>query len=286
MFSYRHAFHAGNHADVLKHATLVAILDYFGRKDAPYWVIDTHAGAGLYALDGDWATHSGESDTGLARLLTADRAPELVARYLEVVRAFNPGGTITVYPGSPCLALHAMRAHDRLRLFELHPTESKVLERNIRNQGRSAQHQTLIWHGDGFRGLAGLLPPPTRRGIILVDPSYEDKQDYRHTLTTLREGLKRFASGCFMIWYPQVQRVQAHEMVRALERLQVDWLNASLTVCKPAADGLGLHGSGLFIVNPPWTLHAGLAAALPWLTRVLGQDGNARWSLTRSRPRA
>lgn len=284
MFSYRHAFHAGNHADVLKHATLIAILDYFNRKDAAYWLIDTHAGAGLYALDGSWAAHSGESESGLGRVLATDHAPELAARYLEVIRAFNPEGNIKVYPGSPCLALHAMRAHDRLRLFELHPTESGVLERNIRHQGRGALRQTIIWRADGFEGLPGLLPPPSRRGIILIDPSYEDKQDYRRTLAALRDGLKRFAGGCFMIWYPLVQRLQAHEMVRALERTRADWLNASITVRKPPADGLGLHGSGVFVVNPPWTLRASLEAALPWLTRVLGQDDHARWSLTHGGP--
>ncbi|GAA0219277.1 23S rRNA (adenine(2030)-N(6))-methyltransferase RlmJ [Castellaniella daejeonensis] len=286
MFSYRHAFHAGNHADVLKHAILVQILDYFNRKDTPYWVIDTHAGAGLYALDGEWAGQSGEVVDGLDRLLDAPQPPELVARYLRAVQDFNPDGVANRYPGSPALALHALRPHDKLRLFELHPTEIEVLESTLRQLG-APRRQAAIAREDGFGGLKRLLPPPTRRGIVLIDPSYEDKRDYRHTLQAVRDGLERFASGCFAIWYPLVQRVQAHEMARALERLPVEWLHATLTVRKPSADGLGLHGSGMFIVNPPWTLHEELRAALPWLEKILAQDEHARHTLeTSARPAA
>ena len=278
MFSYRHAFHAGNHADVLKHAILVQILDYFNRKDAPYWVIDTHAGAGLYALDGEWAGQSGEVVDGLDRLLGAAQPPELVTRYLRAIQDFNPGGVANRYPGSPALTLRALRPHDKLRLFELHPTEIEVLESTLRHLGTS-RRQVTIAREDGFDGLKRLLPPPTRRGIVLIDPSYEDKRDYRHVLQAVRDGLERFASGCFAVWYPLVQRIQAHEMARALERLPVEWLHATLTVRKPAADGLGLHGSGMFVVNPPWTLHEELRAALPWLTKTLAQDGHARHTL-------
>lgn len=282
MFSYRHAFHAGNHADVLKHAILVQILDHFNHKDTPYWVVDTHAGAGLYALDGDWAGQSGEVAEGLDRLLGAPQPPELVARYLRAVQDFNPDGVANRYPGSPCLALHAMRPQDRLRLFELHPTEGQVLEDTLRHEVRASRRQVAVAREDGFAGLRRMLPPPPRRGLILIDPSYEDKQDYRHVLQALRDGLQRFAQGCFVVWYPLVQRTQAHEMVRALERLPVNWLNASLTVRKPSADGVGMHGSGMFIVNPPWTLEAELRTALPWLQTALGQDAHARFSLNTS----
>ncbi|CAM5222425.1 Ribosomal RNA large subunit methyltransferase J OS=Castellaniella defragrans OX=75697 GN=rlmJ PE=3 SV=1 [Castellaniella defragrans] len=282
MFSYRHAFHAGNHADVLKHAILVQILDYYNRKDAAYWVVDTHAGGGLYALDGDWAGQSGEVKDGLDRLFGVENPPELIARYLQAVAAFNPDGHANLYPGSPCLALQAMRPQDHLRLFELHTTEIQVLEDTLAHLGKKALRHTQVAHEDGFHGLLRLLPPPPRRGIILIDPSYEDKQDYRQVLNALREGLKRFAQGCFALWYPQVQRIQAHELARSLERLPVEWLHASLSVRKPSADGLGMHGSGMFIVNPPWSLRAELEAALPWLTRVLAQDEHARFSLSHS----
>ena len=282
MFSYRHAFHAGNHADVLKHAILVQILDYFNRKDAPYWVVDTHAGAGMYALDGEWAGQSGEVVDGLDRLLGAPQPPELITRYLRAIQDFNPDGVANRYPGSPALTLHALRAQDKLRLFELHPTEIEVLETTLRHLGTS-RRQVAIAREDGFAGLKRLLPPPTRRGLVLIDPSYENKQDYRSTLQAVRDGLERFASGCFAVWYPLVQRMQAHDMARALERLPVDWLHATLTVRKPSADGLGLHGSGMFIVNPPWTLHEELRAAMPWLTKILAQDEHARHTLDISR---
>jgi len=281
VFSYRHAFHAANHADVLKHAILAQILDYYGRKDAPYWVIDTHAGAGLYALDGEWAGQSGEVIDGLDRLLGHAGPPALVARYLQAVQAFNPDGVANLYPGSPCLALHLMRAGDRLRLFELHPTEVEILKDTIRHQGRQALRQTQIACEDGFTGIRRLLPPPPRRGVILIDPSYEDKQDYKKTLQAVRDGLQRFAQGCYAVWYPLVQRTQAHELARALERLPVEWLHATLTVRKPAADGLGLHGSGMFVINPPWTLYEELQAALPWLRDKLAQDEHARHTLAR-----
>ncbi|MER1967269.1 23S rRNA (adenine(2030)-N(6))-methyltransferase RlmJ [Castellaniella sp. GW247-6E4] len=281
MFSYRHAFHAANHADVLKHAILAQALDYYGRKDTPYWVIDTHAGAGLYALDGEWAGQSGEVTDGLDRLLGQPNPPSLVTRYLHAVQAFNPDGVANLYPGSPCLALHLMRPGDRLRLFELHPTEIEVLKDTIRHQGRQALRQTQIAREDGFAGIRRLLPPAPRRAIILIDPSYEDKRDYKNTLLAVRDGLQRFAQGCYMVWYPLVQRTQAHELARALERLSVDWVHASLTVRKPAADGLGLHGSGMFVINPPWTLYEELQAAMPWLRDRLAQDEHARHTLTR-----
>lgn len=282
MFSYRHAFHAGNHADVLKHAVLVQILDYFNQKDTAYWVIDTHAGAGLYALDGEWAGQSGEVTEGLDRLLGKPQPPALVERYLRAIQDFNPDGVANLYPGSPCLALHAMRPQDKLRLFELHPTEGEALEETLRSQVHAAPRQIAVALEDGFSGLKRLLPPPPRRGLVLIDPSYEDKHDYRAVIQALRDGLQRFAQGCYAIWYPLVQRTQAHEMVRSLEHLQVDWLNAGLTVRKPSADGLGLHGSGMFIVNPPWTLEAELRAALPWLKNTLAQDDHAKFSLDSS----
>lgn len=280
MFSYRHAFHAANHADVLKHAILVQILDYFTRKDTPFWVIDTHAGAGMYALDDEWASQSGEVTEGLDRLLGQARPPALVQRYLEAIKAFNPDGVANIYPGSPCLALHGMRAQDRLRLFELHPTEIEVLHEALRAQGRGALRQTMVHQEDGFDGIKRLLPPPPRRGIILIDPSYEDKHDYRKVTQAIRDGLKRFPQGCYAVWYPQVQRTQAHELARSLERIEHEWVHATLTVRKPSTDGLGLHGSGMFVLNPPWTLREELESALPWLKAKLAQDEHARFSLT------
>ncbi|MCC2595481.1 23S rRNA (adenine(2030)-N(6))-methyltransferase RlmJ [Pusillimonas sp. MFBS29] len=281
MFSYRHAFHAGNHADVLKHAIFVHILDHMNRKDTPYWVIDTHAGAGLYDLRSDWAAQNGEFTDGLDRLLGADNMPPLVERYLEEVHHFNPDGVANFYPGSPWLALRALRTADRLRLFEMHPSEVDVLRQNLQSQGRAALRQTTIHESDGFTGLKSQLPPAPRRGVIIIDPSYEDKHDYRKTLQAVNEGLKRFATGCFAIWYPLVQRLEVQELVRSLERLKTPWVHASLTVRKPSTDGYGLHGSGMFVLNPPWTLHDELAVALPWLSERLKIDDRAGFTLKR-----
>ena len=172
MFSYRHAFHAGNHADVLKHAIFVHVLDYYNRKDAPYWVIDTHAGAGIYDLTSDWAVTNGEFADGLDRLLGAESLPPLIHRYLEQVQLFNPDGVANFYPGSPWLALSALRERDRLRLFEMHPSEVDVLRRNLARQDRKVVRQTAIYEADGFAGLKSLLPPPTRRAVTIIDPSY------------------------------------------------------------------------------------------------------------------
>lgn len=282
MFSYRHAFHAGNHADVLKHAILVHVLDHFNHKDAPYWVIDTHAGAGIYDLKDEWSVKKNEAAEGVARLLTAGHAPALVQRYLEAIAAFNPQDGTRYYPGSPWLALEAMRERDRLRLFELHPGEIEVLSENLARHPRGRSRQVAVMQADGFEGIKALLPPPTRRGMVIIDPSYENKQDYRHALTAVQEGLKRFATGSFIVWYPLVQRRDVQTLTRALERLDTVWVHASLQVCRPASDGFGLHGSGMFVINPPWTLHDALADALPWLVQQLGQDDRAGHTLTRS----
>ncbi|NYT69790.1 23S rRNA (adenine(2030)-N(6))-methyltransferase RlmJ [Pusillimonas noertemannii] len=282
MFSYRHAFHAGNHADVLKHAILVHILDHFNLKDNPYWVMDTHAGAGIYDLTSDWASTNGEFADGLDRLLGPGEKPELITRYLEEVQRFNPDGVANFYPGSPWLALGALRDKDRLRLFEMHPSEVEVLKHNLAQQDKLAIRQTAVYEADGFSGLKALLPPPTRRGIVLVDPSYEDKSDYRKVMQALDEGLKRFATGCYVVWYPLVQRREVAEMTRSLEKLKVQWTHATLTVRKPAKTGFGLHGSGMFVINPPYTLRERLEQALPWLATTLAQDDRAGHTLKAS----
>ena len=283
MFSYRHAFHAGNHADVLKHSILVHILDYFNQKDNPYWVIDTHAGAGIYDLTDEWATKNAEFVDGLDRLLEADRHPEMIDKYLKAVQAFNTDGIANFYPGSPWLALQALREKDRLRLFELHPTEIDILQQNLAQQDRSVQKKAIVYAQDGFSGLKALLPPPTRRAITIIDPSYEDKADYRKALQCIREAMERFPTGCYALWYPLVQRREVTDLQRTLEKMKdCDWVNATLTVRKPPNDGFGLFGSGMFIINPPFTLHGALAKTLPWLSKQLALDDRATFTLKKS----
>jgi 23S rRNA (adenine2030-N6)-methyltransferase len=276
MLSYRHAFHAGNHADVLKHAVVVHLLRHLCQKDKAFWYIDTHAGAGVYSLVDGYATKTGESETGIERLWGLRDLPSFLKDYVNEIRALNSDGTLNFYPGSPYLAWRLMREQDRARLFELHSTEIDVLRHNFRDAGRRA----ILYEGDGFDGIIKLLPPPPRRALVLIDPSYEDKRDYARTLNCLEESLKRFATGTYAVWYPQVTRLESQRFPDQLKRVQPkNWLHVSLTVSKPPVDGFGLFGSGMFVVNPPYTLVAALKEALPYLVDKLGQDGKAAFKL-------
>lgn len=270
MLSYRHAFHAGNHADVLKHAVLAAMLDYYNQKDKPYWVIDTHAGAGCYQLDTGFAAKNAEYETGIGKLWARDDLPEMLRRYVELVQGTNDDGERKLYPGSPLIAWKLLRPEDKLRLFELHPADVKLLQQTFERGGRRVQ----IQQADGFAGLKALLPPPTRRALVLIDPPYEVKEDYRHVVTALKEALQRFATGTYAVWYPRLQRGEIRFMLDQLKKLPAkDWLHVALDVHEPSPDGFGMHGSGLFILNPPWTLHAELQAVMPWLVNALGEEG-------------
>jgi 23S rRNA (adenine2030-N6)-methyltransferase len=282
MLSYRHAFHAGNHADVLKHFVLVQLLRYLNQKDKPYWLVDTHAGAGVYALDKGHATQNAEHADGISRLWPRQDLPAPLADYLDVVRSFNVDGKLRRYPGSPYVAMRILRAQDRLRLFELHGTDNKLLRENFAHDFPDDERRVAIGQADGFHELKAVLPPPPRRGLILIDPSYEDKRDYLRTIMTVKEGLARFATGVFAVWYPQLQRGDARELPEKLKKLGDDWLNVSLTVSAPAADGFGMHGSGMFIVNPPWTLAQTCRDTLPALRDALARDDDAVYSIERS----
>jgi len=276
MLSYRHAFHAGNHADVLKHLVEVQLLRHLAQKDKPFWYIDTHAGAGCYALDSGYAAQNAEYESGIARLWRRDDLPASLAEYVGLVKRFNPDGQLRFYPGSPLLARELLREQDRMRLFELHPTDSEILKENF--AGHEAQ--ALIQEADGFGALKALLPPPPRRALVLVDPPYEDKQDYRRVAAALREGLKRFAGGMYAVWYPQLSRSEARLLPEQLKQLPLKgWLHAAFDVKAPARDGFGMHGSGMFVVNPPWTLHGILQEAMPYLVRQLGQGEGAGYTL-------
>ena len=277
MLSYRHAFHAGNHADVLKHFIEVQLLRYLDKKDKPYWVIDTHAGAGCYSLDTGYATQNAEYESGIARLWQRDDLPAPLQEYVGLVKRLNPDGRLSLYPGSPLIALEMIRSQDRLRLFELHPSDYEILQENFASHG----NRVLIQKADGFSALKALLPPPPRRALILIDPPYEDKQDYQRVVTALGEGLKRFSNGIYAVWYPQLQSSYARELPQQLKQLPVkSWLHVALSIQAPSAEGFGMHGSGMFILNPPWTLHDELKIVMPYLVKVLGQDSGAGFELT------
>lgn len=294
MFSYRHAFHAGSHADVLKHAMLIAIVRHLTQKDTALMVVDTHAGAGLYRLDSDFSGTSGEAADGVVKLFAAlapaGKAKPLIAEpapmlqdYLEAIAGFNPDGQLKIYPGSPFIVQSLLRqdARDKLKLFEMHPTDSKALAANIAQL--KAGRQVAVARADGFEGMKAFLPPPSRRGLVLIDPSYEIKSDYAKVSASIQDALKRFVTGTYVVWYPVIPRPEAHDLPRRLKTLanQVGkpWLHATLAIGQDEARnvpgeadrGQGLTASGMFVINPPHTLRAALQAALPQLLQVLGR---------------
>ncbi|MDB5884872.1 MAG: hypothetical protein JWR74_1043 [Polaromonas sp.] len=327
MFSYRHAFHAGNHADVLKHTCLIALMKYLTQKDTALTVIDTHAGAGLYRLDGDYTETSGEASEGIFKLILASKLPPSPAAraatpakkampatpaaaasdaayawapalldYLDLLRGLNPHFAQTgdpahlkIYPGSPFISQKFLSGRDKLKLFELHPTDFKSLTGNIEQLG--VGRQVTVAREDGFEALKTFLPPPARRAMVLCDPSYEMKSDYARVAACMGDAVKRFATGTYVVWYPIIPRPEAHDLPRKLKTLAVKahrpWLHATLTVksSKLTTDAEGevvrpgLPASGMFIINPPHTLKAELNAALPQMVALLGQDRNAGFTL-------
>lgn len=292
MFSYRHAFHAGNHADVLKHITLLATLRHLMQKEAGITLIDTHAGAGLYRLDGDYSQKGAEAEDGLFKLLSAvdklDHLPEPVQDYLEQIASFNPNGQAKIYPGSPFLMHRLMRhaSRDRLRLFELHPTDSKSLTSNIAQL--EAGRTITVSREDGFEALKKILPPPpsatgSKRAMVLIDPSYEIKSDYGKVAAVVQEYLKRFSTGTYMVWYPIIPRAEAHDLPRRLRTLsnqaQKPWLNATLAIGRGPLDVGGLTASGMFVINPPFTLKEQLKLALDLVGPALARGNGKEWKV-------
>lgn len=276
MLSYRHAFHAGNHADVLKHIVLIELLDYYNRKDKPWTYIDTHAGAGCYALDSEHAEKTAEAVGGIGRLWERDDVPAALATYMKAVRQFNSHGRLLFYPGSPALAMTQARAQDRLRLFELHPADHLSLQQTFATEAERVQ----VRKADGFVGLRSLLPPPSRRAVVLIDPPYEVKDDYRQAVDTLRDAMRRFPNGTYALWYPLLARPEARLLPERLAGLGANsWLDVRLAVKGAPRDGFGMFGSGLFVINPPWVLPERLEALMPWLTKVLAEDDEAGFDL-------
>ena len=284
MFSYRHAFHAGSHADILKHLTLVHLVQYLQEKPSALTIIDTHAGAGIYSLKDGFAVVSKEATSGILRLLKFIEAgnpiAESINQYLALIKAENKDGELDTYPGSPFILAHLLRPQDRLKLFELHPKEIDILRHNV-GELRQAK-QIDIYAENSFTRLKGLLPPPSRRGLVLIDPSYEDKQDYRYLEVAMEEALQRFATGCYAIWYPIISRRESAGLPDRLKKIATShkrsWLHTELRI-ENAPGERRLQASGMFIINPPWTLEKHLAEALPTLTKALGIDSGAQFLL-------
>jgi 23S rRNA (adenine2030-N6)-methyltransferase len=276
MLAYRHAFHAGNHADVLKHLVLVQVLRYMTGKDKPITMLDTHAGAGGYSLEGRHARKTTEYADGIARLWGRRDLPAPLADYVALVKRFNDGGKqLRSYPGSPAFAQMLLRPDDRLRLYELHPSDARLLAASL---GR--RPNTQVQQADGFAALKAELPPPSRRGVVLIDPSYELPADYARVVAAVRETLSRFADAVLIVWYPQLRSLEAAQLPERLRRIadaqgRKGWLHARLSLQQADERGFGLVGSGLFVVNPPFVLHESLRPLMPFLVAVLGQFAGA-----------
>ena len=271
MLSYRHAFHAGNHADVLKHLCLVLALGHLLKKDKPLCFIDTHAGPGICALDEGPATKNSEHEEGIARLMTARELPEPLDGYVELIRQFNPEGPLTLYPGSPAIARQMLPAQSRMELCELHPDDFQSLHAWA---GRTRRIRVV--QEDGFKRLKA--PPIERRALVLIDPPYEVKQDYAVVVGALEAALRRFATGVYLLWYPLLQRPEIPGMLRGLEHLPARQLQVELKVRAP--DSGGMFGSGMFIINPPFQLAEQLKTCEAALVKHLGQDAEAAFQMT------
>ena len=279
MLAYRHAFHAGSHADVFKHFVLCEVLRHMVEKEKPFTLIDTHAGAGGYSLEGRYAHKNNESETGIARLWGRADLPPALARYVALVREFNGGGDrLTQYPGSPGFAMLLLRPTDPLHCWELHPTDERILRAAL-----ASRHHSKVTMADGFAALANELPPPSRRGVVLIDPPYELKTDYAKTVGTVREALQRFATGVILVWVPQVARVEARELPRRLMNAAADApkgaLHAKLTVAEPQPGGYGMTGSSMVVINPPHGLTQTLREVLPFMKDALAQFEGASFAL-------
>lgn len=276
MLSYRHAFHAGSHADVLKHLVLMLCLQHMNSKDKPYTVVDTHAGAGLYLLDTEQARRTGESINGIGKLWQRNDWPAPLAGLMALIKQANQTGQLLRYPGSPWLIDHLVRPIDRLRFCELHSTDFALLRRQYKDAGR----RVAVYQDDGFEVLKASLPPPSRRALVLIDPSYEIKSDYMKVVAAIKDSLKRFATGTLLVWHPLIPQLEANQLPEKLKKAgAAHWLHATLSVNAPSTQGRGMHGSGMFVVNPPWTLAATLNDTLPYLADILALDHQATWQV-------
>ncbi|QIR15915.1 23S rRNA (adenine(2030)-N(6))-methyltransferase RlmJ [Shewanella aestuarii] len=269
MLSYRHGFHAGNYADVLKHAMLLQVLKLMHKKDKPMAYIDTHAGAGGYALTDEFAKKTGEYLDGVAKLWGKEDLPESLQLYIDDVKHFNQGEEdLAFYPGSPAFVDMNMRPKDRMVLHELHSTDFVSLDEQFAND-----RQVKVINSDGLKGLIAAVPPLERRGVILIDPSYEIKTDYQDVAHAIIKAHKRFATGVFMLWYPVVDRAQTESMLKILATSGIKNQLRVEQAIKPDSNEFGMTAAGLWIINPPWQLDVAAKEMLDYLERRLGQSG-------------
>ncbi|WP_147200217.1 23S rRNA (adenine(2030)-N(6))-methyltransferase RlmJ [Pantoea sp. MBD-2R] len=268
MLSYRHSFHAGNHADVLKHTVQSLIIDSLNEKDKPYLYLDTHAGAGRYQLSGEHAERTGEYLEGIARIWQQDDLPEELKSYIACVKQLNPNGKLRYYPGSPLIARHLLRPYDKLNMTELHPSDYPLLRNEFSKDDRARTEKA-----DGYLQLKSKLPPLSRRGLVLIDPPYEIKSDYQAVVKGIQEGYKRFGTGVFALWYPVVMRQQIKRMFSELEATGIRRILQIELAVRPDSDQRGMTASGMVVINPPWKLEQQMNNVLPWLHKHLVPAG-------------
>ncbi|ELY4479942.1 23S rRNA (adenine(2030)-N(6))-methyltransferase RlmJ [Cronobacter turicensis] len=274
MLSYRHSFHAGNHADVLKHTVQSLIIESLKEKDKPFLYLDTHAGAGRYLLSGEHAERTGEYLEGIARIWQRDDLPAELEPYISAVSHFNRSGQLRYYPGSPLIARQLLRPQDSLQLTELHPSDFPLLRGEFQKDERAR-----VERADGYQQLKSKLPPASRRGLILIDPPYEIKTDYQAVVQGINEGYKRFATGVYALWYPVVLRNQIKRMMNDLESTGIRRILQIELAVRPDSDQRGMTASGMVVINPPWKLEQQMATLLPWLHKALVPTGTGHTTL-------
>lgn len=275
MLSYRHSFHAGNHADVLKHIVLMLIIESLQQKEKGFYYLDTHAGVGRYRLFSEESEKTAEFEEGIGRLWQCDDLPEEVARYIKLIKKFNYGGKeLRYYAGSPLIAATMLRPQDRALLTELHPSDFPLLRNNFKEYGNITAKRE-----DGFQQLKATLPPKERRGLVLIDPPYELKQDYDLVVQAISEGYKRFATGIYAIWYPVVLRQQTKRIVKGLQATGIRKILQIELAVRPDSEQHGMTASGMIVVNPPWQLESQMKKILPYLVKVLIPEGTGSWSV-------
>lgn len=273
--NYRHAFHAGNHADVLKHTVLLALIDALQQKPTPIFVLDTHAGRGHYLLSSEQAGKTGEFKDGILKLLGQRDLPPPLQRYLRAVQADNPVGALLEYPGSPLLVAQALREGDRLAACELQPEEAAALKSLFRSDTRVGVHQR-----DGYEAMSALLPPKEKRGLVLIDPPFEAQEaEYPRIVDALKGALARWPTGQYAVWYPIKQRRTLHPFFRKVANLPAKSALTIELLVRPDDSPLRMNGSGMLLLNPPWQFDALIDPCLHALARLLG-DAGASWRQT------
>ncbi|AAF93363.1 TPA: 23S rRNA (adenine(2030)-N(6))-methyltransferase RlmJ [Vibrio cholerae] len=264
MLSYRHSFHAGNHADVLKHIVQSLILNSLQQKEKPFVYHDTHSGVGRYDLTHEWSEKTGEYKQGIARIWQQDNIPAELDSYLDAIRQLNQGETLRYYPGSPRVARAHLREQDRMVLTELHPSDYPLLEQEFHRD-----RQVSIYKEDGFARLKASLPPQERRGLVLIDPPYELAKEYRDVVRAIAQSYKRWATGIYAIWYPVVNRCDIDDMLEGLQGLEIRKILQIELGVAPDTNERGMTASGMIVINPPWTLESQMQTILPFLKQAI-----------------